>query len=114
KQRIVEALDLEDTAHNQCAPSRFRDRRACFLQLAAFRFNLFCLAAGSEPKKVHLAESEPTQSQEFYMSARNGDKSRFHRVRKQKIARRKRIQELLERPANAACRSVRSHDSRAN
>ena len=35
------------------------------------------------------------------MSARNGDKSRFHRVRKQKIARRKRIQELLKRPANA-------------
>jgi hypothetical protein len=35
------------------------------------------------------------------MSARNGDRSRFHRVRKQKIARRKRIQELLARPANA-------------
>ena len=35
------------------------------------------------------------------MSARNGDKSRFNRVRKQKIARRKRIQELLERPAKA-------------
>ncbi len=48
------------------------------------------------------------------MSARNGNKSRFHRARKQKIARRKRIQELLERPANAACPSVRSHDSRAN
>lgn len=31
------------------------------------------------------------------MSARNGDKSRFHRERKQKIARRKRIQELLGR-----------------
>ena len=29
------------------------------------------------------------------MSARNGDKSRFHRERKQKIARRKRVQELL-------------------
>jgi hypothetical protein len=29
------------------------------------------------------------------MSARNGDKSRFHRERKQKIARRKRMQELL-------------------
>ncbi len=33
------------------------------------------------------------------MSARNGDKSRFHRERKQKIARRKRTQELLERAA---------------
>lgn len=31
------------------------------------------------------------------MSARNGDKSRFHRERKQKIARRKRTQELLHR-----------------
>jgi len=29
------------------------------------------------------------------MSARNGDKSRFHRERKQKIARRKRSLELL-------------------
>jgi hypothetical protein len=29
------------------------------------------------------------------MSARNGDKSRFHRERKQKIARRKRSRELL-------------------
>lgn len=35
------------------------------------------------------------------MSARNGDKSRFNRVRKQKIARRKRIRELLGHPANA-------------
>ena len=31
------------------------------------------------------------------MSARNGDKSRFNRERKQKIARRKRTHELLER-----------------
>jgi hypothetical protein len=35
------------------------------------------------------------------MSARNGDKSRFHRERKQKIARRTRTRELLERPAVA-------------
>lgn len=31
------------------------------------------------------------------MSSRNGDRSRFHRERKQKIARRKRTRELLER-----------------
>ncbi|HTT23648.1 MAG TPA: hypothetical protein VMG82_32270 [Candidatus Sulfotelmatobacter sp.] len=31
------------------------------------------------------------------MSARNGDKSRFHRERKQKIARRQRTHELLKR-----------------
>jgi hypothetical protein len=35
------------------------------------------------------------------MSARNGDKSRFHRERKQKISRRKRTHELLERAAKA-------------
>ena len=35
------------------------------------------------------------------MSARNGDKSRFNRERKQKIARRKRNHELLQRAANA-------------
>ena len=33
------------------------------------------------------------------MSARNGDKSRFHRERKQKIARRQRSSELLKREA---------------
>lgn len=31
------------------------------------------------------------------MSALNGDKSRFHRERKQKIARRQRIRELLKK-----------------
>ena len=30
------------------------------------------------------------------MSARNGDRSRFHRLRKQKIVRRKRTHELLK------------------
>jgi len=33
------------------------------------------------------------------MSSLNGDKSRFNRERKQKIARRKRNRELLERPS---------------
>ena len=35
------------------------------------------------------------------MSARNGDKSRFNRERKEKIARRKRIHELLGPTAKA-------------
>jgi len=35
------------------------------------------------------------------MSARNGDKSRFNRERKQKIARRKRAHELLHHAAKA-------------
>jgi hypothetical protein len=34
----------------------------------------------------------------FSMSARNGDKSRFHRERKQKIARRERMRKLLNKP----------------
>ena len=33
------------------------------------------------------------------MSSLNGDKSRFHRVRKQNIARRKRTRELMEHAA---------------
>jgi len=40
--------------------------------------------------------------QEFTMSARNGDKSRFNRERKQKIARRKRIHEMLGRAAKGS------------
>ncbi len=36
------------------------------------------------------------------MSSKNGDKSRFHRERKQKIARRKRSVELQERLSKAA------------
>ena len=46
------------------------------------------------------------------MSARNGDKSRFNRERKQKIARRKRIHEMLGRAAKvskAADSSVHTH-----
>ena len=35
------------------------------------------------------------------MSARNGDKSRFNRERKQKIARRKRTHELVEHTPKA-------------
>jgi len=35
------------------------------------------------------------------MSAQNGDKSRFHRERKQKIARRKRTHRLLAQEADA-------------
>jgi hypothetical protein len=41
------------------------------------------------------------------MSARNGDKSRFNRERKQKIARRKRTHELLAR----ATKAVKSGDT---
>ena len=50
------------------------------------------------------------------MSGRNGDKSRFNRERKQKIARRKRIQELLGRAvkeSNVAKTIVRAHPKTA-
>ena len=42
------------------------------------------------------------------MSARNGDRSRFHRERKQKIARRKRTRELLKDAAVKVKSVVRS------
>lgn len=47
------------------------------------------------------------------MSARNGDKSRYHRERKEKIARRQRTSELLKRettqrkPLDASARKAR-------
>jgi len=41
------------------------------------------------------------------MSARNGDRSRFNRERKQKIARRKRTKELLKSAAMAPRASAR-------
>lgn len=37
-----------------------------------------------------------SNEEEFLMSALNGDKSRYHRARKQKIARRLRTRELLK------------------
>jgi hypothetical protein len=48
------------------------------------------------------------------MSARNGDKSRFNRERKQKIARRKRTHELLVYPANAGPANARKPENNSN
>jgi len=42
------------------------------------------------------------------MSALNGDKSRFHRERKQKLARRKRTRELLKHAATQSKPADRS------
>ena len=47
--------------------------------------------------RLVVAASNQLKQEEFTMSAINGDKSRYHRERKQKIARRKRTRELLER-----------------
>jgi hypothetical protein len=46
------------------------------------------------------------------MSSINGDKARFHRERKQKLARRKRTRELLERAA-AQGKSIDNPPARA-
>jgi hypothetical protein len=73
------------------------------LQQRLLLFNSPC-AKPQRPKEewlAHLAASGFAQSQELNMSARNGDKSRFNRERKQKIARRKHARELLERAAKA-------------
>ena len=51
--------------------------------------------------RAHPQLANLLQYQEFTMSARNGDKSRFNRERKQKIARRKRSHELLKAAAGA-------------
>jgi hypothetical protein len=47
------------------------------------------------------------------MSARNGDKSRFHRERKQKIARRERLQKLLSHIGKPAKSGVASSSGKA-
>src|SRR5215469_3102425 len=59
-----------------------------------------------------LIMSKASSCQEFIMSARNGDKSRFHRERKQKIALRRRTHELLKRAA--ARRKGMDPSARAN
>jgi hypothetical protein len=53
-------------------------------------------------QSVARAAFETSLSQEFDMSALNGDKSRFNRVRKQKIARRKHTHELIGAKSLAA------------
>jgi hypothetical protein len=46
------------------------------------------------------------------MSALNGDKARFHRERKQKIARRKRTHELLKKAGKKSA-TVSANDTRS-
>lgn len=46
------------------------------------------------------------------MSGRNGDKSRFHRERKQKIARRNRNREMMKRLAEARQQTTPASDSK--
>lgn len=61
------------------------------LQQNAFALSEF----GDATTRERFALPKPTEQQELMMSAINGDKARFHRDRKEKIARRKRTRELL-------------------
>jgi hypothetical protein len=54
----------------------------------------------------------PTHEQELKMSGRNGDKARFHRDRKKKIARRMRNHAMLERLAEQGNKVAGSSDAK--
>jgi hypothetical protein len=101
KQGILGTLNLEDGIHRALpAPSRLRNRKACFLGQRLLLNNRILPAAGTHTKSSrNPIASESNQSEEFHMSALNGDKSRYHRERKQKIARRQRTRKLLKQVA---------------
>src|SRR5258708_40369461 len=85
------------------APSRLRDREASFLCLRAALGNSVLARAGCDCsiKTFH----RPARITGVIMSGVNGDKSRFNRMRKQKLARRIRNRQLLKNavlPAKAA------------
>ncbi len=83
QQRILNLLNLEDTAH--LAPSRLRDRKGVFFLPASFPKGSLSGPGSAQP-----------ETQEFIVSKVNGDKSRYNRIRKQKIARRLRNHEMLK------------------
>ena len=96
---ILLILNLEDTPKN-LAPFAIERSRGirCF---CPWQSTLFL--SGFARSTIDHADPtlpNPLTCQEVTMSARNGDKSRFHRERKQKIARRKRNQEILARAAS--------------
>ena len=63
--------------------------KGVFLAAAAAPFNSHCPSRRYQKTRVSgtPGSERSNQSQEFYMFARNGDKARFNRERKQKIAR---------------------------
>jgi hypothetical protein len=61
-----------------------------------------CGGGSRVPQELCLTGPKYNLLQESIMSAWNGDKSRFNRERKQKIAKRKRIRELLHRAGTAS------------
>jgi hypothetical protein len=102
-------LNLEETVTPATCAFAIERSKGVFLAKGVFLQHRLLLFSSpcAEPQRseeewvAHFAASRFTQSQELYMSARNGDKSRFNRQRKQKIARRKHTPELLERAAKA-------------
>ena len=86
-----ETLLFRKAARNGTA-SRREPLLAAITQLRELHMELTANAA-------YLGWTSDDSYQEFTMSARNGDKSRFNRERKQKIARRKRIHKMLGRAA---------------
>jgi hypothetical protein len=110
KERILKLLNLEDTPPDNIAPSRLRDGREWEAYRAFpvfFRKVLRCMDRSPRADSMcstrccfnHDREISTLNVREFTMSARNGDKSRFNRERKEKIARRQRTRELLKREA---------------
>lgn len=128
KQRILRTLNLEDTPRNHPAPSRLSDREAspipattwkpfprrsalrqrqakeCAAKFALLQQSASDARATSSCRGALHHEIQKLARRSPGMSAINGDKSRFHRERKQNIARRKRTRELLA----AAARKVKS------
>jgi hypothetical protein len=60
-----------------------------------------------------LGAHRPLHEQELTMSAMNGDKARFHRDRKKKIARRGRKREMLKGLAEQSTMGVGSSGSKS-
>src|SRR5260221_14391562 len=109
-------LNLEDTAHP--APSRLRESRGVFFcprvpsstHWPARRWVLRsrdCRLMDSH-LSIKLRFRVSAELQELTMSGINGDKARFNRLRKQKIARRLRNQEMLKEMAATAKRAKSS------
>ncbi len=92
--RYTVTTNLEDTPEH-LAPFAIERSRGVILTSSFLSAAFHVRATGRRSRNPKLAN--PSQDQEFTMSARNGDKSRFNRQRKQNIARRKRAQELLRR-----------------
>lgn len=104
QQRILKLLKLEETVTPSKCAFAIERSKGVFLAAAASPFQ-FAVRQAAETKRrmgctLGIKRDQPSLRR-LYMSARNGDKSRFNRERKQKIARRKHTRELLEHAAKA-------------